>query len=325
MHTKQHIVIGGGSWGAAIADQLQRAGQSVSLLVRDANTAENLAQRHVRQLPDISLTAPLTATTAPEQISKADYIYMVVPLAAHAQTITLIKQFARTGTPLILASKGLMPDATRGAVFLPEWLDDLAPEFPSIMLSGPTFADEVILGKPAALVAASKIEALATDIASIFQGSNLRVYSSTDPVGVALGGAVKNIIAIAAGIATGLTLGDNARAALITRGLAEMQRLAQAIGADTHTLSGLSGMGDLMLSCAGPHSRNMAFGLALGSGNLPSNRLSEGRNAAALVTARAVFENIDMPLCFAIDQILNHGQGLQDTLTALLSRHAGTE
>ena len=325
MPIQNHIVIGGGSWGAAIADQLRRADQSVTLLVRSTQTAENLARGYIQQLPDISPISPLDATTDLTILSQADLIHIVVPIFAHSEVISHIKQYARKGTPISLASKGLLPDTQKGALFLPEWLDEVASDFPFTMLSGPSFADEVISGKPAALVAASLDKNLTQAVATSFQGSNLRVYSSTDPLGVALGGALKNVIAIAAGIATGLKLGDNARAALITRGLAEMQRLADAVGADTRTLSGLSGMGDLMLSCAGPHSRNMAYGLALGSGQTPNNKLSEGRYAAALVAARAKSEGVDMPLCQSIDHILNHGQDLQNTLTTLLSRQAGAE
>ena len=321
----QNIIIGGGSWGAAIANQLQRAGQAVQLLVRDEATVKSLASQHIRHLPDSRLNAPLSATTDPNCLAGAASIYIVVPLAAHADIFDTISTYADARTPLILASKGLMPDAVKGGLFLPEWLDMHANSFPFAMLSGPSFADEVIAGRPAALVAASTDTNLAASVASSFQNSNCRVYSSDDPLGVALGGAVKNVIAIAAGIATGLDLGDNARAALVTRGLAEMQRLAASIGAKASTLSGLSGMGDLMLSCAGPHSRNMAFGMALGAGTTPTNHLAEGQKATANLVRRAAYQSVDMPVCHAVNQILNHGQNLQDTISQLLSRDVGSE
>ena len=325
MPIQTQAIIGGGSWGAAIASQLQTAGHKARLLVRNQSTADMLAEGHIRQLPDSQLSQPLMATTDPAFLSGVDNIYVVVPLSAHADALSHIKAHARPGTPVILASKGLMPDMIKGGLFLPEWLAETAAAFPSIMLSGPSFADEVIAGKPAALVAASDDAELASAIAAHFIGSNCRVYSGPDPLGVAIGGAVKNVIAIAAGIASGLNLGDNARAALVTRGLAEMQRLAASLGAQAHTLSGLSGMGDLMLSCAGPHSRNMALGLALGSGTTPSHRLSEGSNSTASLVRRAEYEMIDMPVCKAVDQILNQGQDLQKTISQLLSRQVGAE
>lgn len=326
MSSGQNIcIIGGGSWGAAIGDRLQQAGHQVSLLVRRTQTIEALARSHVDQLPDTPLTQPLSATTDPALLADADVIYIVVPIAAHPEIWRQIQNHARKGVMLVFASKGLMQDAHKGGVFLPEWLAGQDTAHPYVILSGPSFADEVIAGKPAALVAAAHHLDHADTIASHFKSSSLRVYSSPDPLGVAIGGAVKNVIAIAAGIATGLGLGDNARAAVVTRGLAEMQRLASHLQANAQTLSGLSGMGDVMLSCAGPHSRNMAYGLALGSGAAVPDRLTEGQLATARLMARAQFEEIDMPVVSAVDQVINHRQDLQTALADLLKRDVGLE
>lgn len=326
MSSDQNIcIIGGGSWGAAIADRLQQAGHQVHLLVRRAQTVAALGKAHIDQLPDTPLTKPLSATTDPAILAEADVIYIVVPIAAHPEIWTQIQTYAQKNVMLVFASKGLMQDTEKGGVFLPEWLAGQNTQHPYVILSGPSFADEVIAGKPAALVAASHQLEEADRVALQFKATSLRVYSSADPLGVAIGGAVKNIIAIAAGIATGLGLGDNARAAVVTRGLAEMQRLASHLQAKAHTLSGLSGMGDLMLSCAGPHSRNMAYGLALGSGAAVPDRLTEGQLATARLMARAGFEGIDMPVVKAVDQVINHQQDLQTALADLLKRDVGLE
>ena len=318
-------IIGGGSWGAAIADRLQQAGHQVRLLVRRAQTAEALAQSRVDQLPDTKLSQPLVATTDPAILAEADVIYIVVPIAAHPEIWAHIRAHARKDVMLVFASKGLMQDADKGGLFLPEWLSGQNAKHPFVIVSGPSFADEVIAGKPAALVAASHDLADADKIANQFKATSLRVYSSPDPLGVAIGGAVKNVIAIAAGIATGLGLGDNARAAVVTRGLAEMQRLARHLQAQSQTLSGLSGIGDLMLSCAGPHSRNMAYGLALGSGAAVPDRLTEGQLATARLMARASYEGVDMPVTRSVDQVINHQQDLQTALANLLKRDVGLE
>lgn len=326
---KSISIIGGGSWGAALADRLQLLGRDVRLLVRNARTVDALGEGLVRQLPASRLAQPLRASTDPASLASAEIIYLAVPLAAYLDVLDQISTYAKPHTPLVIASKGLIADDKSGGLFLPEWLAGVAATHPIIMLSGPSFADEVIAGKPTALVAASSEPALATQVAEQFSGqsiaSNLRVYTSADPMGVAIGGAVKNVIAIAAGIACGLELGDNARAALTTRGLAEMQRLAAHLGGSPQTLSGLSGLGDLMLSCGGPHSRNMAYGLALGSGSPVPQQLTEGRLTTARLIARAKHASLEMPVCEAVDQIINHRQDLHQTLSNLLSRPIGSE
>merc|ERR1712185_48302 len=208
---------------------------------------------------------------------------------------------------------------------MPELAAQMLPDSPHVILSGPTFADEVMLGLPAAITAASTDEQAITTIQQACAGSHLRVYANHDPVGVAIGGAMKNVIAIAAGCAAGLGLGDNARAALITRGLAEMTRFAAAAGAQPDTIYGLSGAGDLALSCAGPHSRNMAYGLALGRGETPPDGLAEGRHSVAVLAARGTALGVELPITSGVDRVVNHGADLRQVVASLLARRAGVE
>ena len=212
-----------------------------------------------------------------------------------------------------------------GARLMPELANAMAPGRPSVLLSGPSFADEVMRGLPAAVVAAGTDSAAVEMVQQSFRASQLRVYASDDPLGVAIGGTMKNVIAIAAGCAIGLGLGDNARAAIITRGLAEMARLAAAEGAEAETIYGLSGAGDLALSCAGPHSRNMAYGLALGRGETPDARLAEGRNTVAALAARGREKSIELPITNGVDLVVNGGAPLGDVVASLLARPAGSE
>ena len=208
---------------------------------------------------------------------------------------------------------------------MPELADRLLPAHANIVFSGPTFADEVASGRPAAITAASHNQAAADSVQAIFEGSPLRVYVSKDPVGVAVGGAMKNVIAIAAGCASGLGLGDNARAAIITRGLAEIKRFTTALGGQSETVYGLSGAGDLALSCSGPHSRNMAYGMALGQGRAPDAVLAEGRDTVAALAARARSVGVELPITDAVDKVVNHQHNLQDIVNGLLARRAGYE
>ena len=320
------VVIGGGAWGSAIAHQLRSHPQnSIELLVRAQTTAEDLKQGKVRQCPRLTGLRGFTATTDTACLKQADILYLVVPVAAHREMFEVIKTHTSENCPVILCAKGLLADEDRGGIFLQEYAEKELGNRPVALFTGPSFADEVLLGLPTALLVASSDSTLSARVASHFDNSKLRIYQGQDVMGAALGGAVKNVIAIAAGICTGQKLGDNARAGLITRGLAETMRLAEALGASRTTMSGLAGIGDLVLSCSNDHSRNMAYGLALGSGSKISEKLAEGRHSAAHLCARANYENIEMPVCVAVDKIVNHHADIQATITALLSRRAGLE
>ena len=240
-------VIGGGSWGSALAAALHDAGNDVAVLVRDEATVMLLAEGRCRQLANIPPVGPIAASTDPAILDEADLVLLVVPVGATAATMETAHRRTRTEAPLVLCAKGMAMTAD-GARLMPELADAMAPGKPSVLLSGPSFADEVMRGLPAAVVAAGTNSAAVEMVQQSFWASQLRVYASDDPLGVAIGGTMKNVIAIAAGCAIGLGLGDNARAAIITRGLAEMARLAAAEGAEAETIYGLSGAGDLALS-----------------------------------------------------------------------------
>ena len=324
--TANIVVMGGGSWGAALAHQLRRNKElKCQILVRSAQTAAALRQGHIRQLPAITDIPAFAVTDEAACLAEAAFIYLVLPVAAHADSLAQIRAYAPADTPVVLCAKGLVDDEEKGGLFLPEYAQAQLEGRPVAVLTGPSFADEVLSDLPTALLAASRSEDVSAQIAAHFAASSLRLYQGTDSIGAALGGAVKNVIAIAAGICTGQGLGDNARAGLITRGLAETARLADHLGADSRTISGLAGMGDLVLSCSGPHSRNMAFGLALGRGEAVPSSLAEGRFSAAKLRARADYESIELPICFAVDDIVNRQADIRTRITALLSRQAGQE
>ena len=318
------VIIGGGSWGTAIADALQKAQQHVSLLVRSEDTVALLAQGRCRQLPDLPVNAPFTASTDATILKSASMVFIVVPVSATLEALEQVRAFVPAGVPVVLCAKGLVTTSDGQTMLMTECAAILEAH-PAVILSGPTFADEVLRGLPAAITAASANTEAAMRVQQAFAGSQLRVYAGTDPVGVAIGGAMKNVIAIAAGCAIGLGLGDNARAALITRGLAEMARLAVAAGAQPDTIYGLSGAGDLALTCAGPHSRNMAFGLALGEGRTPDARLAEGRHTVAALAERASSLGVEAPITDGVNRVVNQGDDLKTVVASLLARPAGSE
>lgn len=322
----QHIVVmGGGAWGAGIASVLSaNDALSVTCLVRDDTTCRALSAGHVPRLDNMALKAPLNASTNPSCLSAADVIYLVLPAAATMQALTLIDTYAGQDCPVIHCAKGLLDGPNQTGLLLPEYMAQYVPHRPFAMLSGPSFADEVIKGLPAALVGSSDDDRLCDSLISHFATSHVRLYKGADPVGVAVGGVVKNVIALAAGVAAGLGLGDNAKAALITRGLAETGRLIDALGGEGQTLSGLAGIGDLTLSAAGPHSRNMAYGMALGSGAPLPSALAEGARTAPLLAQRAKALGIEMPITEAVTKALN-GADLTELITGLLARPAVTE
>ena len=318
------VIVGGGSWGSALATALQATGQTPVVLVRNAETVRLLATGRCRQLADLPPVSPIRATTDPAILGEAGLVFLVVPVSATAAALAQVVQHAGSPDALVLCAKG-MAMTEDGAALMPELAGSLVPKLPAVILSGPSFADEVMAGLPAAVTAAGTDKAAVATVQDSFAGSHLRVYANTDPLGVAIGGTMKNVIAIAAGCAIGLGLGDNARAAIVTRGLAEMARFAAAAGGATDSIYGLSGAGDLALSCAGPHSRNMAYGLALGRGETPDERLAEGRHTVAALAARGRNLGIDLPITNGVDQVVNANAPLQQVVADLLARQAGRE
>ena len=321
------VVIGAGSWGAAIAASLVRARQDVMVLARRQDAVDALAKGQCIRLPGCAPIAPIAATTNPTCLANAQHIFVAVPVAANADSFALIGAHQKHNNPatISLCAKGITTTPKGTAGLLTDLAAEMLPDHPLTVFSGPSFADEVFSGLPAALVAASRDLAVANSVQACFDGSNLRVYSNQDPVGVALAGAMKNVIAIAAGCAVGAGYGDNAKAAILTRGLAEISRFAALLGARSDTIFGLAGVGDLALTCAGPHSRNMAFGMALGRGEAPPQSLAEGARTVGQLAQLARDQAVDLPLTNAVDKLVNHGQDLHEIVKTLLARRAGRE
>ena len=322
--TGRPVLIGGGSWGSALAAALQTAGGDPVVLVRDEDTVGMLAAGRCRQLPDLAPVAPIKATTDPSILGDAGLVFLVVPVSATATALAQIATHAPSARAVVMCAKG-MAMTDDGALLMPELATRLVPGMPSVILSGPSFADEVMAGLPAAVTAASADASAVAAVQQSFATGHLRVYAGRDALGVAIGGTMKNVIAIAAGCAIGLGLGDNARAAIVTRGLAEMARFAAAAGGAADTIYGLSGAGDLALSCAGPHSRNMAYGLALGRGEVPDERLAEGRHTVAALAARGRHLGVDLPITNGVDRVVNGNAPLSQVVGELLARQAGAE
>ena len=322
---RQIIVMGGGAWGAALAMALSLNDEIITrCLVRDEATANALSKGTVPRLAHMPLSTPIRATCDDTCLADADAIYLVLPAAATVEALALITRISKAECPVILCAKGLIDTPDHSSLFLPEFMAHYAISRPFALLSGPSFADEVIKGLPAALVCASDSQPLSEQVVADFLPSHLRLYSGDDPIGVAVGGAVKNVIALAAGICAGLGLGDNAKAALLTRGLAETGRLISALGGNPMSLTGLAGIGDLSLTAAGPHSRNMAYGLALGAGDPLPSALAEGARTAPMLAQRARELQIEMPITQAVAKALT-GADLPQLITDLLARKAVRE
>ncbi|MBJ7414220.1 MAG: NAD(P)-dependent glycerol-3-phosphate dehydrogenase [Niveispirillum sp.] len=323
-------VIGAGAWGTALAMAAARAGAEVVLQARETDVVESVNARHENGLflPGIPLDPAIRATASMREAADADALLLVTP-AQHLRTACrALKPDLKPGVPVIICAKGIEIDT--GSLMSEAAEAELGSQ-PVAVLSGPTFAAEVAKGLPTAVTLAIRDEALGRRLLAALGGRTFRPYLSDDLVGAQVGGAVKNVLAIACGVVHGRNLGDNARAALITRGLAEIARLGARLGARAETLMGLSGLGDLTLTCSSLQSRNMSLGAALGQGRSLEEVLGERRSVAeGVYTARAVTKlaaekGVDMPLCQAVDALLNHGADLDAIIDALMTRPFKTE
>jgi glycerol-3-phosphate dehydrogenase (NAD(P)+) len=325
-------VIGGGAWGTALALAAVRAGAAVRLWARDTDVVAAINEAHQNPpfLPGISLDPRIAATQDPAAaLAGAQAALIVVPaqfLRGVVQLLMPLLAADRTsgrGLPLLLCAKGIESGSGKT---MSEVAAEILPGSPLAVLSGPSFAAEVARGLPTAVTIASRDAALAGEFVAALGSPRFRPYSSGDPLGVEIGGAVKNVLAIACGIVEGKGLGDNARAGLITRGLAEMVRLGLAKGASADTFRGLSGLGDLVLTCTAGQSRNYALGAALGRGIGVAAALAgrrsvvEGVASAASVVALADRLAVDMPIAAAVDAVLHRGMAIDMMIDGLLSR-----
>ncbi len=302
-------VIGAGAWGLALAMQARRAGRPVTLWAR---TPARIGAR----LPGVTLPADIAVTGT---LPTAGLVLLAVPL----QHLRAIAARLPPGGPLICCAKGI----EAGTLALPlELLADVQPGRAAGVLTGPGFAAEVAAGLPAAVVLAAGQEAVRAEAIAALATPAFRLYGNDDPVGAQVGGAAKNVIAIAAGAVIGAGLGENARAGLITRGLAELGRLAAALGGRAETVSGLSGLGDLLLTCTSAQSRNYAFGLALGRGEAPAailagrSAVTEGVATAPALLARALARGVAVPIAAAVAAVLAGRITLDQAIAALLAR-----
>jgi glycerol-3-phosphate dehydrogenase (NAD(P)+) len=308
------MVVGAGAWGTALALQAARAGRTVTLWARDP--APILATRHSPRLPGHRLADEILVTG---RLDSAPF--NAVLLAVPMQHLAAVTAGLAGSAPLVVCAKGL----ETGTLRLPlEVLADLHPGRPAAVLTGPNFAHEVAAGLPAAAVLAAEDAILRHAMAELLASPAFRIYGNDDTIGAQLGGAAKNVIAIAAGAVVGAGLGENARAALITRGLAELGRLVVALGGRAETVGGLSGLGDLLLTCTGLASRNYSLGLALGQGvPLPQiltsrTTVTEGVATAPALVARAA--GVDLPVCSAVAALLDGRLRLDQAIAALLAR-----
>ena len=318
-------VIGAGAWGTALAELLAAAGREVVLWTRNESVAADINASHenVLYLPDVGLTPSLGASTDRAVLADRELLLLVTPAQFLGQVAARLAPHIGPEVPLIIASKGIERDSLRP---MAEVVADALPGRPIAVLSGPTFAIEVARGLPTAVTLACADADLGARLVETIGQPHFRPYYSDDVVGAEIGGAIKNVIAIACGIVAGRKLGENARAALMTRGLAEMLRFGRTKGARPETMMGLSGLGDLVLTCNSPQSRNMSLGLALGEGRAMDEIMAGRRTVAeGVATAAAIAragENlaIDLPVAAAVDRICNRGADIEDEIRALLAR-----
>ena len=324
-------IIGAGAWGTALATLACRAGLEVILQARETDAVDAINSKHENTLylPGVPLDPAIKATPdIAEATAGAEAVILTAPAQFLRPVMKTLKGKLEPGVPVIICAKGIEQDT--GAL-MSEIAEEELPETPVAVLSGPTFAIEVARDLPAAVTLAASDEALGIELSDALGTPRFRIYRSDDVIGAQIGGAVKNVLAIGCGIAEGRGLGDNAQAALITRGLAEIVRLGLAKGARAETLMGLCGIGDLVLTCNAMQSRNFSLGVALGKGEALADILdartsvAEGVFSAGSVSQLARDQGVDMPICLAVDGILNHFADIDATIEGLLSRPVDLE
>ncbi|MCW4115394.1 NAD(P)-dependent glycerol-3-phosphate dehydrogenase [Aurantimonas sp. MSK8Z-1] len=314
-------VIGGGAWGTALASAYARAGHATTLYARDAATVASINERrrNERYLPGIELPADLAATADPgAALAGAATVLMVVPAQALRGALRDLTPLLPPDAPVILCSKGI--ERSTG-LFASQVLADVLPQARAGILSGPSFATDVAAGLPTAVTVAAPGPADAAALAETLSTAALRCYATDDMLGVEAGGALKNVLAIAAGIVAGRGLGASASAALVTRGFVELRRLGEALGARPDTLMGLSGLGDLILTCSGAQSRNFAYGLAVGRGDdLSGLKLAEGAFSAGITARLADERGVEAPIIATVAAILAGTVSVEAAIQTLLAR-----
>lgn len=317
-------VIGAGAWGTALAISAARAGLSVTLWARARATVDAVTGSHQNvRLPGVTLPHSVAATTDPADLAGCDTVLVATPAQSVRRVMTAIAPCLAAGARAVITAKGIEQGTGR---FMTEILAEVAPSLEPLVLSGPSFAADVARGLPTAVTLAGRSHDVARPVAEALSHSALRPYLSDDLVGVQIGGAVKNVLAIACAIVAGRGLGESARAALIARAFAELTRFGRALGAKPETLTGLSGLGDLVLTCSSPTSRNYSFGLALGQGKSVAEAgaglsgVSEGTFTASAVMEIAARRGIDMPISAAVLDVLEGRTSIDAAIQRLMLR-----
>jgi glycerol-3-phosphate dehydrogenase (NAD(P)+) len=316
---KSVAVIGAGAWGTALAGVAARAGREVVLCARNADSAKQIAATRANpKLPGAKLDAAIAVTADIAQAASADIILIATPAQHLREAVAALAPHLAKAKPVIACAKGI----ERGThQFMTEVIAATAPDATPAILSGPGFAQDVARGLPTAVTLAANDETLAAALVQALGSATFRPYHTTDIRGVEIGGAAKNVLAIAAGIAVGRQLGASALAALTTRGFSELMRLGHACGARSETMAGLSGLGDLILTCSNPQSRNFALGIALGRGEpKPVGKLAEGEFTAPVLVELALSKNVDMPVSSAVAAILRGAVTIDAAIEGLLTR-----
>jgi glycerol-3-phosphate dehydrogenase (NAD(P)+) len=327
---KQAGVIGGGAWGTALAQTTARAGLSATIWAREPEVVAAINAEHQNRtfLPGVALDPAVRATGDLGDLGSCDFVLVVSPAQHLRASLTAFAPHVRAGLPLVLCAKGIEQGSLK---LMTEVLAEALPQAAPAVLSGPSFAADVVRGLPTAVTLACPDEDLARDLAEAIATPTFRPYLAADMIGAEIGGSVKNVLAIACGVVEGRGLGRSAHAALITRGFAEMTRMAVALGGEAETVAGLCGLGDLVLTCSSPQSRNMSVGLALGGGQTLAQALAgkvsvaEGVASAPAIRQLAVKLGVEMPICEAVAAILAGEADVDEAIAGLLSRPIKTE
>jgi glycerol-3-phosphate dehydrogenase (NAD(P)+) len=328
MTAERIAVVGAGAWGTALANVIARSGRAVTLLARDAATAGAMTEAGENpRLPGIPIDKRVAIAALTERRPEGDAILIVVPSQALRSTVAGLSETIPRGTPVVTCAKGI-ERTTR--CFMTEILTECAPHAVPAILSGPSFAVDVARGLPTAVTLAAPGEQIARMLSHLLGSASFRPYHSTDVRGVEIGGAAKNVLAIAAGIVSGRKLGASAAAALVTRGFAELVRFGRTYGARPETLTGLSGLGDLILTCNSPQSRNFSLGATLGQGcdldaARGSGHLAEGAFTASVLVDMARAKGVEMPIAAAVAAVLDGALTIDAAIEALLTRPLRSE
>ncbi len=330
MEFRKAGVIGAGAWGTALAQVCARAGLETVLQAREPEVVESIRARRVNEafLPGVELEPGISVTSDFADLADCDLILAVPPAQFMRATLTAFAPHAQAGAPILLCSKGI----ERGSLkLMTQVLAETIPAAPAAVLSGPSFAADVSRGLPTAVTLACEDAAIGEELMWTLSAPGFRPYLATDLIGAEVGGAIKNVLAIACGLSEGRGLGRSAHAALITRGFAEMTRLGVALGAEPQTVAGLCGLGDLVLTCSSPQSRNMSLGLALGQGQTVEQALAgkrsvaEGYESAPAVRELAARAGVEMPICEGVAALLAGETTVDGLIDALLSRPLKSE